>query len=151
MQFFTTASLFAAAVASAAVMPRQETYTVFDVTNFSAECLSHGGACIYSFNVVQHNNGEFIPTECDNSVRGDGVLPALSNGQCKDSSRTFNVTKNADGTYTLSVTQPVTPSSDEEGSHTITADQIELNEDDQQVYVGPKNFTLQSAPSTISK
>jgi hypothetical protein len=42
MQFFAVASLFAAA-ASATTLG--EPYKTYDITNFNAMCISHGGAC----------------------------------------------------------------------------------------------------------
>ncbi|KAF1835668.1 hypothetical protein BDW02DRAFT_629458 [Decorospora gaudefroyi] len=143
MHFFTIASLLAATVSGAACGAKKSdepAAPTFDVENFKAFCLPHGGACYYVFEVYKHRSGEDIPTECNTSVRGDGSLPSINDGQC-NSSRTFDVIRNEDGSLNFSVTQQVTPISFTTSNHTIPADQIEV-QDGQEVYVGPTSFGL---------
>lgn len=73
-----------------------------------------------------------------------GELPEIKDGAC-EGSRTFTVAKGADG-LTLTVTQPVTPSSNQSGSHLLAkADLKTTNEPNAVVqnYVGPKSFNLE--------
>ncbi|KAI4699867.1 hypothetical protein J4E89_011086 [Alternaria sp. Ai002NY15] len=140
MKFSAIASVFAVAVAGAPtdVTPR------YDVTDFIAYCSTDGGSCYYDFAVVQHANGETIPTQCNTAADSDdGALPGVSDGKC-NSSRTFAVIRNEDGSLNFSVTQQITPISYTTGNHTIPADQIE-KKDGAETYVGPKSFELYSS------
>lgn len=102
----------------------------------------------YEFGVIQAGNGETTPVQCRAQVSGsDGTLPEITDGQgtCEQSSRTFTVAK-ADGGLTLTVSQPVTPSSNQTGSHTIPASELEIEQtgaSSQQKYTGAKEFDLE--------
>lgn len=100
----------------------------------------------YEFGVIQAGNGETTPVQCRAQVTGtDGSLPEITDGTCEESSRTFTVTK-ADGGLVLEVTQPVTPSSNQSGKHTIAASELEFEQTGasrQQKYTGAAAFDLE--------
>ena len=43
-------------------------------------------------------------------------LPEIAEGTCAETSRTFSITRAEDGSLTLTVSQPVTPESDQTGT-----------------------------------
>ncbi|KAI1211044.1 hypersensitive response-inducing protein [Annulohypoxylon truncatum] len=138
MQFFAVAAFVAAASAS----------TVFTVSDFSAGCIPHSTQCSYNFGVIQAGNGETTPVACSAMVAAntDGSLPEVKAGTCKDSARTFTVTKGADG-LTLTVTQPITPSSNQSGSHLLANSDLKTSNApnaEVQSYAGPTGFDLTS-------
>ena len=140
---FTVATLFAVAASAATLGKREAT---FKVSEFSAGCIPHSSQCSYSFGVLQPGTMETTPVKCSAMVGSDGTLPEIQDGTCEESSRTFTVTKEADGGLTLTVSQPVTPSSDQTGSHTIGADElVTADEPNAQVqsYNGPAEFDLE--------
>lgn len=95
--------------------------------------------------MIQAGNGETTPVECSAMVVSNGALPEITDGTCKESSRTFTVAKAGDD-LVLTVTQPVTPSSDQSGSHTIAAAELEFEQTGasrQQKYTGAKEFDLE--------
>ena len=101
----------------------------------------------YSFGVIQAGNGETTPVECTAFLASDGLgtLPPVTDGTCKESSRTWTVEKVEDGSLTLTVTQQVTPSSFQSGYHAIGSDEIVLEQtgaSQQQRYTGPAEFDL---------
>ncbi|RYP39665.1 hypothetical protein DL768_010698 [Monosporascus sp. mg162] len=132
---FTTA-------ASAAAMKRQE--AVFRVSDFSAACIPHSSQCLYSFGVLQPGTMEQTPVQCKAMVTSDGTLPEIQDGTCEESSRTFTVTKSAEG-LTLVVSQPVTPSSNQTGQHLIPNSELVTSDEPNamvQSYQGSPNFDL---------
>ena len=73
-------------------------------------------------------------------------LPEIAEGTCAETSRTFSITRAEDGSLTLTVSQPVTPESDQTGQHVIPAAQLETQGENTgvvQVYVGPTEFDLE--------
>lgn len=99
----------------------------------------------YEFGVIQAGNGETTPVQCRAQVVSDGSLPEITDGTCTESSRTFTVAK-ADGGLVLTVTQPVTPSSNQSGKHTIPASELEFEQTGasrQQKYTGAAAFDLE--------
>ena len=135
------AVIFAAA-ASAATMMRQE--AVFKVSDFSAACIPHSSQCLYSFGVLQPGTMEQTPVQCKAMVTSDGSLPEIQDGTCEESSRTFTVTKSAEG-LTLVVSQPVTPSSNQTGQHLIPNSELVTSDEPNarvQSYQGSPNFDL---------
>ncbi|KAG6357394.1 hypothetical protein INS49_013271 [Diaporthe citri] len=138
MQFTAAIVAFAAAsVASASA--------VFKASDFSASCIPHSAQCVYEFGIIQAGNGETIPVKCRAQVVSDGSLPEITDGTCEESSRTFTVAK-ADGGLVLTVTQPVTPSSNQSGKHTIPASELEVEQtgaSSQQKYIGAAAFDLE--------
>ncbi|KAI1120103.1 hypersensitive response-inducing protein [Nemania abortiva] len=140
-----SAILFAAG-ASAAVIAQRD--PVFAVTNFSAGCIAHSTQCLYNFNLTQPGTGQVTPQVCKAlvSANTDGSLPNVVDGACEETSRTFSVTK-ADKGLTLTVSQPVTPSSNQTGSHLITNCQLVYQDSPNvhvQQYRGPTSFSLDS-------
>lgn len=108
--------------------------------------LTHLAFHSYEFGVIQAGNGETTPVKCRAQVVGtDGSLPEITDGTCEESSRTFTVAK-ADGGLVLTVTQPVTPSSNQSGKHTIPASELEFEQtgaSSQQKYTGATAFDLE--------
>ncbi|KAI8956921.1 hypersensitive response-inducing protein [Daldinia sp. FL1419] len=142
---FSAVAVFAATAAAASVGKRD---TVFSVSNFSAGCVRHSTQCVYNFDVIQPGTMETTPVHC--SAAGpagtDGSLPAIKEGKCAESSRTFFVSKGADG-LTLAVSQPVTPSSNQTGAHFIPNSELETTNEPnaiRQNYVGATSFDLES-------
>ncbi|EFX00737.1 glycoprotein [Grosmannia clavigera kw1407] len=136
MQFFATA-LFAAAVVSADA--------VFQVTNFAAACVPHSVECKYSFNVMQMNAGETVANICSASAVSSNTLPAITDGKCNNSYRTFTVTRDHTAGLTLAVTQMVSPASNQVATHLIPLSQITTTNDkvaNVESYNGPTSFTL---------
>ncbi|KAI1142110.1 hypersensitive response-inducing protein [Hypoxylon sp. FL0543] len=142
MKFLTNAALFAAA--SAAAISKRDS-PVFSVTEFSAGCIPHSTQCLYGFSVIQPGTMETTPVNCSALVPGNGgLLPDVKEGACKLSSRTFSVVRGADG-LTLTVSQPVTPSSNQTGSHLIPKDQLVVSDEPNafvERYTGPRSFDL---------
>ncbi|KAI2631421.1 hypersensitive response-inducing protein [Hypomontagnella submonticulosa] len=141
---FAAATLFAAAASAAAIGKRD---TVFEVTNFSAGCIRHSTQCLYAFSVIQPGTMETTPVNCTAMVPGyvGGNLPDVKEGTCAQSSRTFSVTRGTDG-LTFTVSQPVTPSSNQTGTRLIPSDELVITNDPNAVvenYVGPREFSLQ--------
>lgn len=90
---------------------------------------------------------ETTGVECSKMTGSDGTLPAVSDGTCSESSRTWTVTKPALGGLVLTVSQPVTPSSNTTGSYTIPASDLAMTQTGasiQQSYTGPSSFALSS-------
>ncbi|KAI1772925.1 hypersensitive response-inducing protein [Hypoxylon cercidicola] len=140
---FSAATLFAAA-ASAAVIGRQS--AVYSVSQFSAACITHSTQCLYSFNVIQPGTMETQGVNCTALVPAntDGTLPDVEEGTCSQSSRTFSVERNTDGLF-FSVSQPVTPSSNQTASHEISNGELVMSfqpNANVQRYVGPTSFDL---------
>ncbi|KAI0006254.1 hypothetical protein F4779DRAFT_29978 [Xylariaceae sp. FL0662B] len=138
-----SAVLFAAAASAAAINKRE---AVFKVSDFSASCIPHSSQCQYSFGVLQPGTMETTPVKCSAMLTSNNSLPDVPEGQgkCENSSRTFTVKRSAEG-LTLTVKQPVTPSSDQSGSHLIPKDQIVSGtQPNAQVesYQGEPNFDL---------
>lgn len=109
----------------------------------SNACAAHS----YAFTVLEAGTMETTGVSCSKLTGSDGTLPAVTDGTCTDSSRTWTVAKNADGGLTLAVAQPVTPSSDKTGSYTIPASDLTTattGASTQQSYTGPAAFDLSS-------
>ncbi|OTB08226.1 hypothetical protein M426DRAFT_317338 [Hypoxylon sp. CI-4A] len=143
MKFSAVALL--AATASAASLGKRE--TVFSVSDFSAGCIRHSTQCLYSLTVIQPGTMETTGVQCKAMVSAntDGTLPDVKEGTCDQSSRTFDVTRGADG-LTLTVSQPVTPSSNQTGSHLIPNDELAISNEPNAVvqsYTGPTSFDLE--------
>lgn len=90
---------------------------------------------------------ETTPVNCTAMVPGyvGGNLPDVKEGTCAQSSRTFSVTRGTDG-LTFTVSQPVTPSSNQTGTRLIPSDELVITNDPNAVvenYVGPREFSLQ--------
>ncbi|KAI0152175.1 hypersensitive response-inducing protein [Hypoxylon sp. NC0597] len=143
MKFLANAALFAAA--SAAVISQRD--TVFSVSEFSAGCIPHSTQCLYSFNVIQPGTMETTGVNCSALVPSNGgLLPDVKEGTCKESSRTFSVVR-SDAGLTLTVSQPVTPSSNQTGSHLLPKDQLAISDKPNayvESYNGPRSFDLTS-------
>ncbi|KAF6843017.1 putative hypersensitive response-inducing protein [Colletotrichum musicola] len=143
MQFFTV--LATAAVASAAVIGKRD--VTFQVTDFSAGCIPHSTQCSYSFTVIQPGTMETTGVKCSGlfPANNDGTLPDVKEGACTESSRTFDVVRSPEG-LTFSVSQPVTPSSNQTGTHLIPAAQLAVSNEPNAVvekYTGPVAFDLE--------
>ncbi|KAH6659301.1 hypersensitive response-inducing protein [Truncatella angustata] len=143
MQIF--AILSSAAVASAAIMGKRD--TVYAVSDFSAGCIPHSTQCLYNFGVLQTGTMETTPVTCKAlvSANTDGTLPDVQEGTCEESSRTFSVVR-SDAGLTLTVSQPVTPSSNQTGSHLLPSDEFAISNEPNAVvesYTGPTAFNLE--------
>ncbi|KAI0844398.1 hypersensitive response-inducing protein [Daldinia vernicosa] len=141
---FSAAILFAATAAAVTVDKRD---TVFSVSEFSAGCVRHSTQCVYSFTVIQPGTMETTGVKCSASgpAGPGGELPEIKEGTCQQSSRTFDVTKGPDG-LTFTVSQPVTPSSNQSGSHLIPNSELKTTNEPNAVvqnYVGPSSFNLE--------
>lgn len=89
---------------------------------------------------------ETTPVNCTALVPAntDGTLPDVKDGTCKSSSRTWTVARGADG-LTFSVSQRVTPSSVQTGSHLIPNDELAIANNPNavvQTYKGADSFDL---------
>lgn len=145
MKYISAVPVFAALAAGAAVPAEITTTQLYQVTDFAASCTPHSVMCSYSFGVIGIGDGETIPVKCGASIVGGGHLPNVTDGTCEESSRTFDVKREADGSLVLFIGQPVTPTSNEWGKYTVPADQIELETTgatQQERYVGPTSFVL---------
>ncbi|KAI1073827.1 hypothetical protein F5B20DRAFT_565753 [Whalleya microplaca] len=140
---FSATILFAAAASAAAIDKRDALFTVSD---FEAGCIPHSSQCQYSFGVLQKGTMETTPVKCSAMLTSNNSLPDVKEGEgkCEGSARTFTVTRGSDG-LTLTVTQPVTPSSDQSASHLIPNNQItKATQPNAEVesYTGDKSFDL---------
>lgn len=87
---------------------------------------------------------ETTGVQCSKMLPGDGGLPAVTDGTCKDSSRTWTVEKSGKD-LVLTVSQQVTPSSAQTGSHTISASDLAYQTSGASVYqsyTGAASFDL---------
>ncbi|ROV97360.1 hypothetical protein VMCG_06896 [Cytospora schulzeri] len=116
MQFSTAFLALASAMAASAA-------PVFTVNDFSAACIPHSSQCSYSFTVIQEHTMETKGVKCNKMLTSDGTLPAVTDGTCTDSSRTWTVTKSSDGGLVLEVSQPVSASSNQSGKNVDTSEQ----------------------------
>ncbi|KAI4593910.1 hypothetical protein KJ359_008954 [Pestalotiopsis sp. 9143b] len=134
---------FVAAVSAAAVASAQ---AVFSVSDFTASCIPHSSQCSYSFGVLQPGTMETTPVQCSDMLAASGTsnLPDVTDGTCTDSSRTWTITR-SDAGLVFTVTQPVTPSSNQSGTYTIPADQLAVATQpnaEVESYTGPTSFDL---------
>ncbi|KAI5918738.1 hypersensitive response-inducing protein [Camillea tinctor] len=145
---YSAVAAFAATAAAAALGKRAD--DVFAVSDFSASCIPHSTQCLYSFGVLQLGTMETTPVTCKAMApaKSGNLLPDVTDAACTDSSRTFSVVSGADG-LTLTVSQPVTPSSNQSASHLLPADQLSVSNNPEnpngnvQSYNGPTSFNLQ--------
>ncbi|PSR94437.1 hypothetical protein BD289DRAFT_427508 [Coniella lustricola] len=140
MQFSTAVVALASAMTVSADV-------IFQVSNFTAACIPHSSECSYDFVVIQPGTMETTGVECTDMRVSDGTLPAVADGTCAESSRTWTVTKPLTGGLVLTVSQPVTPSSNTSGTYTIPVTDLVLTQTGasiQQSYDGPTSFALSS-------
>jgi len=126
----------------------------YDVTEFEASCIAHSSQCSYSFKVKQHASMETNGVFCSALVTADAgnTLPAVTDGVCDDSSRTWSIVKSASDpanvNLSLFVSQPISPNSNTTGVHTIQYDELKTVSNptnpngNVQGYVGPEAFDL---------
>ncbi|GKU07928.1 22kda glycoprotein [Fusarium langsethiae] len=139
MKFSAAALLTAAASVSAT--------SNFEVRDFTASCIPHSTFCSYSFKVIQPNSMETWKNAVECNARaqsGDYTLPDIKDGKCKDSSRTFSVTRGEKG-LTFTISQPISPKSDTVGEHLIPKSELiqaTTPNAEVQSYNGPKSFQL---------
>jgi hypothetical protein len=72
------------------------------------------------------------------------LLPNIKDGKCKDSSRTFDVTRSKSG-LSFTISQPISPKSDTVGKHFIQNKELvqaTTPNAEVQSYNGPKSFQL---------
>ncbi|KAK2024224.1 hypersensitive response-inducing protein [Colletotrichum zoysiae] len=121
----------------------------YSVSNFTAGCIQHSTQCIVAFLVAQP--GETVPVRCDQRVSaipgagGPNLIPDVVGAACTNSSRTFDFVRHDKGA-TLTVSQPITPSSNITGSHEISrSDFVVTYEPNAWVesYTGPSVFNLE--------
>lgn len=144
MQFTTAVFALAAAVT---VSAQTEETPVFSVAEFSASCIPHSSQCLYSFTAFTPGSGETAATgvHCGDLYISDGTLPAVTDGTCTNSSRTWTVTK-LDGGLEFGLSEQVTPSSFRTGTYEIPADELvkeTTGASTQQRYTGPAAFDLE--------
>lgn len=89
---------------------------------------------------------ETTPVSCSAMVSAntDGTLPDVTDGTCENSSRTWTVVRGTDG-LTLTVSQPVTPSSNQSGSHLLANSDLATSDAPNanvQSYTGATSFDL---------
>ena len=143
---FSAVTLFAATAAAAAI--KRQDNIVFDVTDFQASCVPHSAQCNYSFKVKQHASMETEGVDCAATGIADAGnrLPAIQEGTCGQSSRTWKIVKSTDG-LALFVTQPITPGSNITGVHQINNSELEVTTPENpngavQRYAGAAEFPL---------
>ncbi|KAH7024476.1 uncharacterized protein B0I36DRAFT_352706 [Microdochium trichocladiopsis] len=146
MKFSVIAAL--AATASAAAIKRADVDAIFDVSSFEASCVPHSSQCIYSFKLAKSGTGETEGVSCSAYVTADSgnTLPAVENGTCEQSSRTWKIVKSTDG-LALFASQQVTPASNVTGVHQINNSELEITTPENpngavQQYIGAPAFTL---------
>ncbi|GKU09114.1 unnamed protein product [Fusarium langsethiae] len=97
--------------------------------------------------VIQPNSMETWKNAVECNARaqsGDYTLPDIKDGKCKDSSRTFSVTRGEKG-LTFTISQPISPKSDTVGEHLIPKSELiqaTTPNAEVQSYNGPKSFQL---------
>ncbi|GKT94943.1 22kDa glycoprotein (hypersensitive response-inducing protein, EC91 protein) [Colletotrichum tofieldiae] len=139
------AVLSSAAVAAAAAISKRD--VTFSVSDFSAGCIPHSTQCLISFTVIQPGTMETTGVECRTLVSAipGGTLPDVKEAGCTLSSRTFDLVRSPEG-ITLTVSQPVTPSSNQTGSHLLPSSEFKISNEPNAVvesYTGPTAFDLE--------
>jgi hypothetical protein len=79
------------------------------------------------------------------SANTDGTLPDVKEGTCEQSSRIWSIVRGAEG-LTLTVSQQITPSSNQSGSHLLPNNEFVMNNQPNavvQTYTGPVEFDLE--------
>ncbi|KAK8100161.1 uncharacterized protein PG998_008446 [Apiospora kogelbergensis] len=145
MKFSAAAVVAASAVASGAAIEKRS--VVYQISDFSAACIPHSTQCLYEFGVFQPGTMQTTPIACKAMVSAniDGTLPNVMYGACEQSSRTFNVVRDAEGLAFL-VQAPVSPISNTTGTYHIPNSDLVMSDRPNaivQSYAGPKNFDLQ--------
>ncbi|RAL61042.1 hypothetical protein DID88_010138 [Monilinia fructigena] len=148
MQFSTAVlSAITVAIASAATIGQRDN-TVFKVSDFSAGCIPHSTQCLYSFTVIQPGTMETTGVNCSALAPAgpNGKLPDLAKwqGKCGISSRTFWLTHKHKGVE-FTVSQPVTPSSNQTGSYLLPKSEFTTSQTTigpVESYSGPSSFNL---------
>ncbi|WYZ44971.1 hypothetical protein EsH8_VIII_000287 [Colletotrichum jinshuiense] len=140
------AAIISSATIAAAVAIGKRDVT-FSVSNFSASCIPHSTQCSIGFTVIQPGTMETTGVECKTLVtaNNDGTLPDVKEAACSESSRTFDLVRNPEG-ITITVSQPVTPSSNQTGSHLLPSSDFEISNEPNAVverYTGPAAFDLE--------
>ncbi|KAK6857788.1 glycoprotein [Apiospora arundinis] len=138
---FSAAAVFATAASAA---------TVYEVSDFSAACIEHSVQCFYEFGVFQPGTMQTEPQSCKASALSgvDGKLAEVGpwEGKCDQTSKTFSVAHTADGGLKLTVSAPVSPSSNTTGVYTIPASDLAM----QGAPLPSDRSTLAPRPSTWS-
>nr|ABK76310.1 hypersensitive response-inducing protein [Ophiostoma ulmi] len=141
---FSAAAILSAVVAVSANPTVARAEPVFAVSNFQAGCIPHSSQCRYSFDVIKTGTGETIPVSCVLLKTSNNVLPDVTDGTCIDSSRTFSFKRRAEG-LTFTVSQQITPSSNQTGTYLIPKNDFIFTKTTTasvEEYTGPKAFTL---------
>ncbi|OHE90499.1 hypersensitive response-inducing protein [Colletotrichum orchidophilum] len=138
------AILASASVAAAAAISKRD--VIFKVSNFGASCVPHSTQCSYGFTVIQPGTMETTGVNCTALVTGNpsGLLPDVTDGTCGFSSRTFDIVRGVEG-LTLTVSQPVSPTSNQTGSHLLSNCEFEISNQPNAVvqhYTGSPSFDL---------
>ncbi|KAI1389268.1 uncharacterized protein F4822DRAFT_194961 [Hypoxylon trugodes] len=150
MQFNTLlATLFAAATASGAALPRYA--TSFNVTGFAASCIPHSLMCNYEFSVITDPasaspSGNPDPAKCSIMLQGPDNLPAVNLTGCAEvGAYSWAVALAQGGGLTLSVTTPRDSHSNYTGEYGIPATELEREQHEASViqrYTGPSTFAV---------
>ncbi|ROV96937.1 hypothetical protein VSDG_04092 [Cytospora chrysosperma] len=139
MQFSATFLALASAMAVSAT-------PAFTVSDFSASCVPHSGQCLYSFSCIRPQSMDINAIKCSKMVTGsDGSLPTVPEGTCEQSSRTWAINKNADGSLLFQISWPVSRLTNETASYTIPATDLTFSTtgaSTQQSYTGPTTFDM---------
>ncbi|KAI0203455.1 hypothetical protein F4808DRAFT_20269 [Astrocystis sublimbata] len=143
-------ALFAVAASGAAVKSRAVTY---EISGFSADCAAHSTQCGYGFRLVPSTDApDSTGLICGNLVTGPDSLPPLPTTGCFENMDYAYSIAIADGGLTLTVTSALDASTNITGSHTAAADQFTYENygiATRQIYVGPKNFTIEAKEVAI--
>ncbi|KAL4722255.1 hypothetical protein ACLX1H_011036 [Fusarium chlamydosporum] len=138
---FSAAALLAAAAASV------NGYSNFEVRDFTASCIPHSTFCDYSFKVIKPNSMDTWKNAVECKARAQSsnyLLPDIKDGKCKDSSRTFDITRTKKG-LTFEISSPISPISNTTGRHFIPNKELTQSKEPNaeiQSYKGPKAFEL---------
>lgn len=141
MQFSTSFFALAAAMTVSADV-------VFSVADFTASCIPHSSQCSYDFVAFSPGSGETAETgvTCSALVTSDGTLPAVADGTCTNSSRTWTITKPAEGGLEFTISSQVSQTGFNVGTYDIPATDLvteTTGASTQQRYTGPDAFDLE--------
>ena len=140
-------TLLAVPALGAALIGRQA--TEYKVSAFAGSCIPHSLYCNYEFDVAVTSALE--PTHCNLMLLGPDLLPPVRPTGCEDAAYSWSVVL-GDGSLALTVMSPLGEGTNLTGVHTITKDQLAMQDHGSvtiQYYKGPQNFTIGTERTSV--
>lgn len=138
-----SAAILAAATAVSGATLRRQTNTYY-VSDFSANCIPHSVECNYHFDVLAAAASSSSVT-CDTLIPGPDELPDVPLTACSSPYYSFSVTHSNSTGLDLSITTPLSDSTNVTGTHHIDAADIITTQNgavSDQSYTGATSFSV---------